>query len=285
VTLDGPSSALDGETITLKAIVASSQAGDILGPGQVTFLAGTSVLGTATLSGGVATLSLTLPVGTYVVHAVYDGDASHAGSTSASLSIGVGSVIVSKAGIAVVEADGSRMLLGASYTPKVLAKGLNIAEGVLATNGAPEIVAAPKPGERAPVEVINGDTGAVIARLTPFGRKYSGGIAVTAADLQDDGTSDVIVGRMRGRRTVIKAIDPLTGRTIRTMVAFRRVFHRGLSLSTRDVNGDGTPDIVARSQGRGHRTLVETFDGRTGVQIGGIERLPAGPAAFRSRRS
>ena len=130
-----------------------------------------------------------------------------------------------------------------------------------------------------------GATGAVLDLLEPFGRGYSGGIAVATADVQRGGTSDVIVGRIRGRRTLIQVIDPRTGHRLREMVAFRRVFHRGLSLTT-GIADDGTPEIIARSTGRHHQALVQVFDGRTGATIGGTERLPAGPAALaRSRRS
>lgn len=51
--------------------------------GTVTFSDSTTTLGTATLDAtGVANLTVNLPPGTYVVEAVYSGDATHLGSTS-----------------------------------------------------------------------------------------------------------------------------------------------------------------------------------------------------------
>ncbi len=56
--------------------------------GTVTFTNALTTLGTATLDAtGVATLDLNLPAGTYVVEAVYSGDATHAGSTSLPITV------------------------------------------------------------------------------------------------------------------------------------------------------------------------------------------------------
>jgi hypothetical protein len=53
--------------------------------GTVTFTAGRRVLGTAPVTGGQATLTTTLTKGTYSVVATYSGDATHAASTSQTL--------------------------------------------------------------------------------------------------------------------------------------------------------------------------------------------------------
>ncbi len=56
--------------------------------GTVTFSDATGTLGTATLDAtGVANLTVTLPAGTYVVEAVYSGDATHLGSTSLPITV------------------------------------------------------------------------------------------------------------------------------------------------------------------------------------------------------
>ena len=144
-------------------------------------------------------------------------------------------------------------------------------------NGGADVFVAPKTGRRGRVKVINGRTGAIVRSFFAFGRRYSGGDALAAADLIGDGNAEIIAGRASGRRSRIEVVDSTTGRVLRTLIAFDRVFHRGLSLSVRDVNNDGGPDIVATSRGR-HTTLVEVFDGRTGAPVGGIQKLPAGPA-------
>ena len=74
-----------GTAVTLTARVSPSAAG-----GSITFYNGSTALGTATLSSGVATLSVTFTsVQSASVTAVYSGDSSYATSTSSALTITV----------------------------------------------------------------------------------------------------------------------------------------------------------------------------------------------------
>jgi hypothetical protein len=78
-------SSVYGEPVTFTAKVA---AGSSVPPNEetISFLDGTSLLGTGKLSGGTATLTTTdLPVGADSIKAVYGGDTSFAGSTSTAL--------------------------------------------------------------------------------------------------------------------------------------------------------------------------------------------------------
>ena len=71
-------SAQYGDPVTLTATVAPSGA-----TGTVIFMQGSIVLGTGTVSNGVATLTTsTLPAGTYTVTATYQGDTNYGASTS-----------------------------------------------------------------------------------------------------------------------------------------------------------------------------------------------------------
>ncbi|WP_047491142.1 Ig-like domain repeat protein [Terriglobus sp. TAA 43] len=72
-----------GDTVTLRAAVNSGVANPT---GNVTFQEGANVLGVASVSSGVASFNTnTLSVGQHNIVAVYSGDATHAGSTSAVL--------------------------------------------------------------------------------------------------------------------------------------------------------------------------------------------------------
>ncbi len=85
VTLVGPTSAISaGQPTQLTASVTGTTSGN------VTFSAGTLVLATQALVGSTATLNTSsLPVGTSNVVAVYDGDNTHDGSSSAPVTITV----------------------------------------------------------------------------------------------------------------------------------------------------------------------------------------------------
>ncbi|MBZ5554812.1 MAG: tandem-95 repeat protein, partial [Acidobacteriia bacterium] len=76
-----------GQAVTFTAVVTS---GAGTPTGTVTFNEGATALGTGTLSAGTASLmTVSLSAGTHSITAVYNGDASFAGSTSAVLSQGV----------------------------------------------------------------------------------------------------------------------------------------------------------------------------------------------------
>ena len=264
MVLAGPTSAFAGEPVTLTANVTSEVPGDPIGPGVVTFMDGATVLGTVAESGGIASLQVQLPAGHHTITAVYQGDATHSGSTSAALTVDVGHLVVSGSKLEAVNPDGTRAFTVQPYG-KTARAGFNVAVGEVAADGGADVFVAPKKGRRGRVKVINGRTGAIVRSFFAFGRRYSGGVALAAADLIGDGNAEIIAGRASGRRSRIEVVDSTTGRVLRTLIAFDRVFHRGLSLSARDVNNDGGPDIVATSRGR-HATLVEVFDGRTGAR-------------------
>jgi hypothetical protein len=83
-----------GQSVTFTATVAASAPGAGTPTGTVTFLDGTTTLGTGTLSGGVATFSIsTLAVGGHNITAAYGGDGNFTTSTSAILSQTVNPVV------------------------------------------------------------------------------------------------------------------------------------------------------------------------------------------------
>ncbi len=81
-----PNPSIAGQNVTFTATVTPSDA-----TGTVTFLDGTTTLGTGTLNGAVATYSTAaLSPGTHSITAVYGGDRNYPGSTSAAVSQTVG---------------------------------------------------------------------------------------------------------------------------------------------------------------------------------------------------
>jgi hypothetical protein len=272
-----------GELFTLFATVSSAVPGNPIGTGQVTFMDGSTVLGTVPESGGTASLEVQLPAGAHTLTAVYQGDATHSGSTSNPLAVAVDQLITSGSTVEAKNPNGSTDFSVQPYG-KTGRGGFNVAAGQVTLDTAADVFVAPRRGHRAPVKVLDGRTGATLHSFFPFGRRFSGGIALAAADLNGNGRSEIIAGRATGRRSQIKVLDPANGQVLHTIQAFDRVFHRGLSLSVGDTNSIRLPNIIATSRGR-HATLLEVFDGRTGAQVGGIQRLPIGPAgAFTGKR-
>jgi uncharacterized repeat protein (TIGR03803 family) len=86
-----PNPVVQGSNVTVTATV-SRTGGSGVPSGTVKFMVGTTVLGSATLSGGTASLTASTSAvsqGTYPVTATYSGDANDGGSTSAALNVTV----------------------------------------------------------------------------------------------------------------------------------------------------------------------------------------------------
>jgi tetrahydromethanopterin S-methyltransferase subunit E len=85
--LSGPSTAVSfGQTVTLKAQVTAVAPGAGTPTGTVTFMEGSTVLGTGTLVNGIATFQTrTLSKGTHTITAVYNDDSNFLTSISLSL--------------------------------------------------------------------------------------------------------------------------------------------------------------------------------------------------------
>ncbi|WP_406694032.1 Ig-like domain-containing protein [Singulisphaera sp. Ch08] len=86
-----PTASVFGQPVTLTATVIASDPGQLDSPtGTVEFFNGSTSLGTATILGGIATLSTTaLPAGSDAVTARYNGDAEFASSTSPAITVTV----------------------------------------------------------------------------------------------------------------------------------------------------------------------------------------------------
>jgi hypothetical protein len=101
-----------GQSVMFTATVAAVSPGAGTPTGTVTFKDGSTVLGTGTLSGGVATYTTsTLALGTHSITVVYGGDTNFASSTSGALS----QVVNQAASYSLSGLPYGYFLLGATY--------------------------------------------------------------------------------------------------------------------------------------------------------------------------
>ena len=101
LTGDLPNPAVFGQRVTLKAAVAAAAKGGAAPTGTVTFMEGTTVLGSGTLANGAAALTTSaLAVGSDTITAVYNGNAIYGPSTSPAVTS-----VVNRAGTTAALAD------------------------------------------------------------------------------------------------------------------------------------------------------------------------------------
>jgi len=139
--------------------------------------------------------------------------------------------------------------------------GIQVTTGDVNRDGVPDVIAATGAGVVGEVRVFDGVTGALIRSFQPFGPGYTRGVTVTSADFNGDSFSDVVVGSGSGQSPIVKVFDGATGNQTSRFLAFGESNKGGIRVATGDVNGDGTPDILATTASG--RARLAGFNGTT----------------------
>lgn len=141
--------------------------------------------------------------------------------------------------------------------------GVRVAAADVTGDGVPDLIAGAGPGGSPRVRVFDGATGAAVRDLFAFEESFTGGVYVTAADLDRDGFAEVVASadQFGGPRVVV-----FGGRDSAVRASFFGIddtaFRGGARVAAGDVNADGTPDVVVAAGILGG-PRVAVFDGRT----------------------
>jgi hypothetical protein len=142
-----------------------------------------------------------------------------------------------------------------------------VALGDVDGDGTPDLITVPGPGTAPELKVFSGTTGALLYDFYAFAPSFTGGLFVTAGDLNHDGTADIIVGADAGTNPEVRAFGggALHGQLIRDFYAFAMSYSGGVRVAAGDVNGDGITDIITGTA-RG-ASQVRVFSGPTGALL------------------
>jgi uncharacterized delta-60 repeat protein len=113
------------------------------------------------------------------------------------------------------------------------------------------------------VKVYDSATGHLKFQLHPYNRFFTGGVRVATADVNGDGTEDIITGAGLGGGPHVKVYDGKTGTLITEFMAYSPTFYGGIYVAAADLNGDGRAEIITGA-GAGGGPHVAVFDGMTG---------------------
>jgi len=181
-------------------------------------------------------------------------------SLSSVFAVGTGENVV--ATVATYARDGS-LVPGDTLTPfgSTFAGGIRPAIADFNGDGTADIAVASGPGIAAEVIVFDGATGQKLFDTQPFGATFTGGLYISAGDIDNDGKAELVVTPdVSGgpRVTVFK------GGTFTVLADFLGIddsnFRGGCRTAVGDVDGDGFSDIVVAA-GFGGGPRVSIFKG------------------------
>lgn len=129
----------------------------------------------------------------------------------------------------------------------------------------PAIVAALGNGSPPNVRLF-GIQGNLLSSFFAYRPDFTGGVFVAAGDVNGDRQADIVTGTGGGASAHVKVFDGVSGKLLRQLTPFVQGFSGGVRVAVGDVNGDGTPDVIA-APGPGGRATVKAFDGKSGKRL------------------
>ena len=135
-------------------------------------------------------------------------------------------------------------------------------------DGIPDLIVGAGPGGAPVVRVIDGRDGRIVRSFNAYEASFSGGVIVTAADLNGDGRAEIITGTDQGGAARVRIFNGLDNTVIADFDAIEDAnFRGGVRVAVGDINADGVPDLIAAA-GFGGGPRVAIFDGK--ALLGGV---------------
>ena len=154
--------------------------------------------------------------------------------------------------------------------------GARVAAGDINGDGVIDIITSAGSAGSPHVKVFDGKTATELMSFFAYDESFTGGVWISAADLDQDGRAEILTGTGPGSGPHVKVFDADTTEVF-SFFAFEESFTGGVRVGSGDANEDGFPDIETGA-GPGGGPIVQTFDGKSGelldsILVGPIEDL------------
>jgi hypothetical protein len=140
--------------------------------------------------------------------------------------------------------------------------GVFVASGDVDGDGVDDIITGAGEGGGPHVRVFSGVSGAEIAGFMAYHLQFAGGVRVAAADVDGDGTAEIITAAGPGGGPHVRALQ-LDLTELASFYAYHPGFAGGVYVAGGDLDGDGIDEIIT-SAGAGGGPHVRAFNIATG---------------------
>lgn len=143
---------------------------------------------------------------------------------------------------------------------------VRLARGDINGDSFPDMVAGAGVGGGPHVRVFDGKDARELSSFLAFDPRFTGGIFVAAADVNNDGFDDVVVGAGAGGGPHVKVFSGRDGQVLFSFFAYAPTFAGGVNVAAGDTNADGNADVITGA-GPGGGPHVKVFSGANGALI------------------
>jgi len=129
-------------------------------------------------------------------------------------------------------------------------------------DGVLDMVVSTGAGGEPVVKIIDSSNGNTLGQITAYDKAFTGGVFVSVIDINQDGFSEIVTGAGTGGGPHVKVFDGRTRQEIASFFAYDPGFRGGVTVATKDLDGDGILDIVTGA-GPGGGPHVRVYNGAT----------------------
>ena len=172
--------------------------------------------------------------------------------------------------VQVFDAATDRKLFDFFAYDDTLRGGVAVATADITGDGVEDIITGAGDGGGPHVKVFDGATGAEVASWFAYDPTFRGGVWVAAADLDGDGTAEVVTGAGVGGGPLVRVWRVAGGAAaqLREFLAFDAASRGGATVAV-GVGADGRA-VIAAGSGPGAEARVRTFDPATGALLADV---------------
>jgi hypothetical protein len=134
-----------------------------------------------------------------------------------------------------------------AYTPQ-FGGGVNVAAGDVNGDGKADIITGAGAGGGPHVKVFDGVTGETLRSFFAYNSLFTGGVNVSAADLNADGMADLITGAGEGGGPHVRLFDGATDAVLSEFFAYDADFTGGVRVGATAIDSAGRASIITAAQ-------------------------------------